>query len=70
LQYNALFIVYTFLIFSYYIIDRQELREAQVTQIDIGFYVVPSQASPVRKFSLTLGEIKVVDNLSALNVCF
>ena len=56
--------------FSYYIIDQEQLRQANVTQIDIGFYVVPSQASPAKKFSLILGEIKVVDNLSTISICF
>lgn len=34
-----------------------------MTQIDIGFYVVPSQGSSAKKLSLTLGEIKVLDML-------
>ena len=46
-------------IFSYYIVDREELKGAQVTQIDIGFYVVPSQTSSAKKFTLNVGEIKV-----------
>lgn len=60
--------VYFFLIFSYYVIDRQELRRAQVTQIDIGFYVIPSQTS-TKKFTLALGEIKVVHGQSFCNQC-
>ena len=45
--------------FSYYMIDRQELKSVRMTQIDIGFYVIPSQASSVKQFTLTVGEIKV-----------
>ena len=60
----------TLLFFSYYIIDQEQLRQKKVTQIDIGFYIIPSQASPAKKFSLILGEIKVVDNLSTINIRF
>ena len=45
---------------SFYIIDHQELRGAHVSQIDIGFYVVPSPQGSAKKLNLTLGEIKVL----------
>lgn len=45
---------------SFFVIDREELKFLQVTQIDIGFYALPSQAIVSKQFSLTIGEIKVV----------
>ena len=62
-----MYIMYTFPIFSYYVIDHQELRRAQVTQIDVGFYIIPSQTSLTKKFTLTLGEIKVVHRRSSIS---
>lgn len=44
---------------SFFVIDREELKSAQMTQIDIGFYIVPSPDVSFKHFTLTIGEIKV-----------
>ena len=45
---------------SFFVIDRDELIGLQITQVDIGFYVIPTQVDIPKDFSLTIGEIKVI----------
>ena len=44
-------------------IDKDELIGLQITQVDIGFYVIPTQVDIPKEFSLTIGEIKVITNV-------
>ena len=52
--------------YSFFVVDREELKNDWMTQIDIGLYAVQTHSISSKQFSLTVGEIKVSARLYIL----